>query len=54
MRYLVPVMALMTVVTLGEMTGWPTGSSAAAEAQVEHTARQHARVGTIPTSGYKL
>jgi hypothetical protein len=53
MRYLVPVLAVMAVVTTGEMTGWSTRSQAA-EAQVEQVARQYARVGTIPTSGYRF
>jgi hypothetical protein len=53
MRYVVPVLAVIAVVTTGQWAGWSKGSNSA-ESQVEVAARQYARLGMTPTSGYRI
>lgn len=54
MRYMIPVCVLVAIVAMGEMGGWSRSSEAAIEQQIEHSARQHAREGMIPVSGYRF
>jgi len=53
MRYLIPVAAVMAVITAGSVSGWSNGYEPAAEPQVEADGSQSMRSNVVPKSGIR-